>query len=88
MTSSVSDNDLAPPSPCIGVCQLDAATGFCIGCARTLDEIGCWGGATPGEQRAIIEDLAPRWDRLGESGLRPAVRDELLKARILKRKIS
>lgn len=29
-------------SPCIRVCNIDAATGLCVGCARTLDEIARW----------------------------------------------
>lgn len=28
-------------SPCIGVCELDAA-GYCEGCHRTADEIAAW----------------------------------------------
>ncbi|NYH16837.1 DUF1289 domain-containing protein [Paraburkholderia bryophila] len=30
------------PSPCVDVCRLDGATGFCIGCLRTRDEIREW----------------------------------------------
>jgi predicted Fe-S protein YdhL (DUF1289 family) len=30
-------------SPCIGVCRIDAGTGLCEGCLRTLDEIAAWG---------------------------------------------
>lgn len=35
---------LAPgvPSPCISVCRMDAATGWCEGCFRTIDEIREW----------------------------------------------
>jgi len=29
-------------SPCIKVCAVDASTGLCLGCARTLKEIGGW----------------------------------------------
>ena len=29
-------------SPCISVCVLDAASGMCTGCLRTLDEIAGW----------------------------------------------
>ena len=29
-------------SPCIGVCAMDEATGFCQGCYRTIDEIQGW----------------------------------------------
>lgn len=30
------------PSPCISVCRMDAASGLCEGCFRTLDEIAGW----------------------------------------------
>jgi uncharacterized protein len=30
------------PSPCISVCRVDAASGWCGGCLRTLDEIAAW----------------------------------------------
>jgi uncharacterized protein len=29
-------------SPCINVCSMDAATGYCQGCYRTIDEIQGW----------------------------------------------
>ena len=29
-------------SPCINICKMDAASGLCIGCYRTLDEIAAW----------------------------------------------
>ncbi len=29
-------------SPCINVCQMNEATGWCEGCHRTLDEIAVW----------------------------------------------
>ena len=30
------------PSPCISVCRIDADSGCCEGCLRTLDEIAAW----------------------------------------------
>jgi uncharacterized protein len=30
------------PSPCTSVCQMDAPTGLCQGCWRTIDEIIEW----------------------------------------------
>ena len=32
----------AVPSPCTKVCRIDANTGWCEGCLRTLAEIGTW----------------------------------------------
>jgi predicted Fe-S protein YdhL (DUF1289 family) len=30
-------------SPCVSICRIDAESGLCTGCQRTLDEIGDWG---------------------------------------------
>ncbi len=30
------------PSPCVSICKLNKATGFCDGCFRTQDEIASW----------------------------------------------
>jgi uncharacterized protein len=30
------------PSPCISVCRVDADSGWCDGCLRTLGEISAW----------------------------------------------
>ena len=29
-------------SPCINVCKMDAPSGLCTGCLRTIDEITVW----------------------------------------------
>jgi len=49
-----------PPSPCIAVCQLDEATGFCAGCFRTIDEIRDWIIMLPDERQAVLQRLAER----------------------------
>ena len=30
------------PSPCISVCRMNAKSGLCEGCLRTIDEIAAW----------------------------------------------
>jgi|TARA_R110000787_G_C13400388_1_gene443349 uncharacterized protein len=30
-------------SPCISICTIDSDSGYCVGCARTDDEIAMWG---------------------------------------------
>ena len=47
-------------SPCISVCKMDDATGLCIGCLRTLDEIAAWGVAGDEERRAVWQELVKR----------------------------
>jgi uncharacterized protein len=48
------------PSPCISVCRMDAATGLCEGCFRTLDEIADWGMASDDAKRALWQTLVQR----------------------------
>ena len=48
------------PSPCIDVCQMDAASGLCAGCLRTIDEIAGWGRMDDAAKRAIWTQLPAR----------------------------
>ncbi len=53
-------------SPCIDVCRMDAATGWCEGCLRTLDEIAAWSVLSDEEKRTVKAGLAERrvvWQR-------------------------
>ncbi|MCC5810164.1 MAG: DUF1289 domain-containing protein [Ectothiorhodospiraceae bacterium] len=49
-----------PESPCVGLCQLDRVSGHCIGCGRTLDEIGHWVGMDVERKREVIALAAAR----------------------------
>ena len=42
-------------SPCIGVCAMDKATGFCQGCYRTIDEIQGWWDLDKAQKQAIVD---------------------------------
>jgi predicted Fe-S protein YdhL (DUF1289 family) len=33
---------MAQASPCINICRMHEGTGWCEGCARTIDEIAAW----------------------------------------------
>jgi len=50
----------AVPSPCIALCILDAATGWCRGCGRTIDEIMAWGTASDTRKGEILAGLPAR----------------------------
>jgi len=52
-------------SPCIGVCRLDAPTGWCEGCGRTGVEIAGWVDADDARRLNIFSDLPERLTRLG-----------------------
>lgn len=47
-------------SPCINICKIDTATGWCVGCQRTLDEIAAWSAASDDRKRAILAGLPAR----------------------------
>lgn len=49
-----------PPSPCTGVCRIDAATERCEGCLRTLDEIADWPILSVRQKDALLLRLAER----------------------------
>jgi predicted Fe-S protein YdhL (DUF1289 family) len=48
------------PSPCTNVCRIDAHTGWCEGCARTLAEIAAWSSMTDADKAAVWDELAAR----------------------------
>jgi predicted Fe-S protein YdhL (DUF1289 family) len=50
----------AVASPCNCVCRMDAATGWCEGCLRTIDEIAGWATLDDDAKRAVWEALARR----------------------------
>ncbi|MGE3474898.1 MAG: DUF1289 domain-containing protein [Rhodospirillaceae bacterium] len=47
-------------SPCVSVCTMDRASGLCIGCLRTIKEIGAWRTMTMAEKRATVAACAER----------------------------
>ena len=48
------------PSPCISICRIDAASGHCEGCHRTIEEIAAWGGAPESRKREILAAIEAR----------------------------
>ncbi len=64
-------NEAGVASPCINVCRMDAASGLCEGCLRTLDEIAAWGTMDDDDKRAVWQRLQQRraeQPRLSEVG--------------------
>lgn len=56
----------AVPSPCISVCRMDPASGWCEGCLRTIDEIAAWSVLDDEQKRAVWEMLPQRRKALAE----------------------
>ncbi|MES3012934.1 MAG: DUF1289 domain-containing protein [Pseudomonadota bacterium] len=48
------------PSPCTNVCRMNAASGCCEGCYRTIDEIVAWGRLDDAAKRAVWRQLELR----------------------------
>jgi uncharacterized protein len=53
-------NGVVVSSPCVGVCALDARTGWCDGCLRTIDEIAAWGALDHRARREVWKRLPAR----------------------------
>ena len=62
--SSNSSESPRPPraiaTPCVKVCIVDGASGLCLGCWRTLPEIGGWSGFSDAERARIMAELPAR----------------------------
>jgi predicted Fe-S protein YdhL (DUF1289 family) len=48
------------PSPCVSICQMNAHSGLCGGCLRTIDEIAGWSCYSEAEKRAVWARLVER----------------------------
>jgi len=54
-------------SPCVNVCVIEADTGYCAGCHRTIAEIAAWAGMSGEQRRKIMAGLSER-HRSGHRG--------------------
>ena len=52
------------PSPCINVCRMNPATGWCDGCLRTIDEIAGWSSLDDDAKRAVWDAIETRHAQL------------------------
>jgi predicted Fe-S protein YdhL (DUF1289 family) len=44
-------------SPCVKICTLDARSGLCLGCGRTIDEIARWTAMGAAERSRVTGEL-------------------------------
>ena len=54
------------PSPCISVCRMDARSGWCEGCLRTIDEIAGWSVMDDEQKRRVWQLLPQRREAFAE----------------------
>jgi predicted Fe-S protein YdhL (DUF1289 family) len=57
----------AVPSPCTGICSLDAA-GLCLGCRRTAAEIAAWLRMDDDQRLQLLELLPLRLPGVAPEG--------------------
>ena len=47
-------------SPCTKICTLDARSGLCLGCGRSIDEIARWTAMSAAERARVMNELPAR----------------------------
>ena len=60
VTSDSPANARPMETPCINICTLDHASGLCLGCGRTIEEIARWSAMSEAERRRIMAELPAR----------------------------
>ncbi|MCY0095538.1 DUF1289 domain-containing protein [Hoeflea ulvae] len=68
-------------SPCILVCSMDLASGYCFGCGRTRDEIAGWIDFTPEARRQVMAELPARMDTIERKPRRETRRQRMARER-------
>jgi uncharacterized protein len=54
------------PSPCINICRMDEASGWCEGCLRSIDEIVAWSSLGDEAKRRVWALLPARREQWGQ----------------------
>ena len=52
------------PSPCVNVCQMHPEKNYCVGCLRTIEEIGDWLEMRDEEKREVLARIERRRNAL------------------------
>lgn len=51
-------------SPCLKLCSIHPTERICVGCLRSMEEIGKWSRFSPEVRRKIMEELPSRASRV------------------------
>jgi uncharacterized protein len=57
-------------SPCVKVCAIDATTGWCLGCGRSMAEIGGWSSMPADRRSSIMTELDGRKAKIADRDAR------------------
>ncbi len=61
-------------SPCVKICAIHPGARLCVGCGRTLEEIGGWSAMSDADRAAVMAALPARMARLTDPENRPSRR--------------
>lgn len=64
MTDAPAEPPRAIATPCIKVCIVDAESGLCLGCYRTLMEIAGWARLPEEDRSRLMAELPDRRSRI------------------------
>lgn len=68
VTQSPQSPPAGPPraiaTPCVKVCIVDGASGLCLGCFRSLAEIGGWSAMDEARRAEVMAELPSRRARI------------------------
>ena len=53
-------------SPCVKTCVIHPESRLCVGCLRSIDEIGAWSGMTPQARQDVMAALPARKDQISK----------------------
>jgi len=56
-------------TPCVQVCAIDAQSGLCLGCFRSMAEIAGWTRLTDAQRDGVLGDLPGRRGRIAPEKL-------------------
>ena len=76
------DQNFPITSPCVGVCQINAKTKFCLGCFRTLREVAHWSRYSDDEKCEVLRALRERQSNAGVDNRRVTRRQRRRNARV------
>lgn len=62
-------SDAPIKTPCVKVCVVDPMSSLCIGCGRSLQEIGGWLSMSAARREAVIASLPARLKALRALGV-------------------
>ena len=64
MSSNATPAPRSIATPCVQACIVDGPTGLCLGCYRSLAEIGGWSQLTDDQRAEIMAELPTREARM------------------------